>query len=70
MSGARDRIQTGDAYKDQVQNQWDNNPVGSHHARASQPHTLEWFVEVEKHRYQVVRAVDARDDGIRRARRP
>ena len=48
-----DRIQTGDAYKDQVQNQWDYNPVGSHHARESQPHTLEWFVEVEKHRYQV-----------------
>ncbi len=48
-----DRIQTGDAYKDQVQNQWDYNPVGSHHARASQPHTLEWFLEVEKHRYQV-----------------
>jgi SAM-dependent methyltransferase len=36
-----------------VQNQWDNNPVGSHHARASQPHTLEWFVEVERHRYEV-----------------
>ena len=48
-----DRIQTGDAYKDQVQKQWDYNPVGSHHARASQPHTLEWFLEVEKHRYQV-----------------
>ena len=48
-----DSIRTGDAYKDQVQKQWDYNPVGSHHARASQPHTLEWFLEVEKHRYQV-----------------
>jgi ubiquinone/menaquinone biosynthesis C-methylase UbiE len=46
-------IETGDAYKDQVQEQWNNNPVGSHHARESQPHTLEWFLEVEKHRYGV-----------------
>jgi ubiquinone/menaquinone biosynthesis C-methylase UbiE len=44
-------IQTGDAYKDQVQKQWNYNPVGSQHARESQPHTLEWFLEVEKHRY-------------------
>jgi ubiquinone/menaquinone biosynthesis C-methylase UbiE len=44
-------IQTGDAYKDQVQEQWNANPVGSHHARESQPHTLEWFLEVERHRY-------------------
>ena len=28
---------TGDAYKDQVQNQWNHNPVGSHHARESSP---------------------------------
>jgi ubiquinone/menaquinone biosynthesis C-methylase UbiE len=46
-------IQTGDAYKDQVQEQWDHNPVGSHYARESQPHTLEWFLEVERHRYGV-----------------
>jgi SAM-dependent methyltransferase len=44
-------IETGDAYKDQVQEQWNANPVGSHHARESQPHTREWFLEVEKHRY-------------------
>ena len=44
-------IDTGDAYKDQVQNQWNQNPVGSQHARESQPHTLEWFREVERHRY-------------------
>ena len=44
-------IRTGDAYKDQVQNQWDNNPVGSQHARKSQPHTLGWFLEIEQHRY-------------------
>jgi ubiquinone/menaquinone biosynthesis C-methylase UbiE len=46
-------IRTGDPYKDQVQKQWDSNPVGSHYARESQPHTLEWFLEVEKHRYDV-----------------
>ena len=46
-------IETGDSYKDQVQNQWNQNPVGSQHARESQPHTLEWFLEVERHRYGV-----------------
>jgi ubiquinone/menaquinone biosynthesis C-methylase UbiE len=46
-------IETGDAYKDQVQNQWNQNPVGSQHARTSQPHTLDWFLEVERHRYDV-----------------
>ena len=51
-SGAA-RVATGDAYKDQVQNQWNQNPVGSQHAHASQPHTLAWFLEVERHRYEV-----------------
>ena len=46
-------IDTGDAYKDQVQNQWNQNPVGSQHARASQPRSLEWFQEIERHRYGV-----------------
>jgi glycosyltransferase involved in cell wall biosynthesis/ubiquinone/menaquinone biosynthesis C-methylase UbiE len=46
-------VSTGDAYKDQVQNQWNNNPVGSETARTAQPHTLEWFLEVERYRYQV-----------------
>jgi ubiquinone/menaquinone biosynthesis C-methylase UbiE len=45
------RLETGDSYKDQVQVQWNENPAGSHHARRSQPHTLEWFLEVETHRY-------------------
>jgi len=49
----RAAIQTGDSYKDRVQDQWNENPVGSHHARASQPHTLDWFLEVERHRYGV-----------------
>lgn len=46
-------IETGDSYKDQVQNQWNQNPVGSQHARESQPHTLDWYLEVERHRYGV-----------------
>ncbi len=45
------RVETGDAYKDQTQNQWDNNPVGSQYAGASRPHTLEWYLEIERHRY-------------------
>ena len=44
-------IDTGDVYKDRVQNQWNQNPVGSQHAREAQPHTLEWFLAVERHRY-------------------
>ena len=49
----RAAIRTGDAYKDRVQNQWNENPVGSHHARESQPRTIDWFLEVERHRYGV-----------------
>ncbi len=37
---------------------------------ARQPHTLEWFLEVERYRLRRLRAVDARGDGVRRARRP
>jgi len=46
-------VVTGDAYKEQVQNQWNNNPVGSETARSAQVHTLAWFEEVERYRYQV-----------------
>jgi glycosyltransferase involved in cell wall biosynthesis/ubiquinone/menaquinone biosynthesis C-methylase UbiE len=46
------RLPTGDAYKDQVQNQWNNNPVGSETARGAQPQSLEWFLDVERYRYQ------------------
>ena len=49
----RAAIQTGDSYKDRIQNQWNENPVGSHYARQSQPRTLDWFLEVERHRYGV-----------------
>ena len=37
---AVERVETGDAYKEQVQDQWNNNPVGSHYATATEPHTL------------------------------
>lgn len=47
----RTRVATGDAYKDEVQNQWDNDPCGSHYVRDAQPHTLEWFLEAERYRY-------------------
>ena len=44
-------VETGDAYKDQVQRQWDNDPAGSHYVKGAKPHTLEWFKEVEAYRY-------------------
>jgi glycosyltransferase involved in cell wall biosynthesis/ubiquinone/menaquinone biosynthesis C-methylase UbiE len=50
-AAARERIATGDAYKDEVQNQWDNNPVGTQYAKTSEPHTLAWYQEIERHRY-------------------
>ncbi|MDP3716191.1 MAG: methyltransferase domain-containing protein [Acidobacteriota bacterium] len=45
------RVTTGDAYKEHVQDQWNHNPVGTHYAKTTEPHTLEWFQEVESHRY-------------------
>jgi ubiquinone/menaquinone biosynthesis C-methylase UbiE len=44
-------IKTGDLYKDEVQNQWDNNPCGSQYVKEAQQHTLEWYLEVERYRY-------------------
>ncbi len=46
-----DKLDTDDAYKDEVQNQWNNNPVGSQFVKNTQVHTLEWFLEVETYRY-------------------
>lgn len=45
-------VATNDAYKDEVQNQWNNNPCGSQYAKTAPRHTLDWFLEVERHRYQ------------------
>lgn len=45
------QIETGDAYKDEVQKQWDNDPAGSHYVKAADKHTLAWFKEAEAYRY-------------------
>jgi len=45
------RVQTGDSYKEEVQNQWNNNPVGTHYARTARAHTPEWYQEIEQYRY-------------------
>jgi glycosyltransferase involved in cell wall biosynthesis/ubiquinone/menaquinone biosynthesis C-methylase UbiE len=50
-SGGVAVITTGDAYKDQVQRQWNNDPAGSHYVVESAAHTREWFLEAERHRY-------------------
>jgi ubiquinone/menaquinone biosynthesis C-methylase UbiE len=45
------RVPTGDVYKDEVQNQWDNNPCGSHYVKDATEHTLDWYLEAERYRY-------------------
>ncbi len=45
------QVATGDAYKDEGQRQWDNDPAGSHYVKAAEPHTLPWFLEAEAYRY-------------------
>jgi glycosyltransferase involved in cell wall biosynthesis/ubiquinone/menaquinone biosynthesis C-methylase UbiE len=44
-------VATGDAYKDQVQRQWNNDPAGSHYVSEAPDHTKEWFLEAEQYRY-------------------
>ena len=44
-------VATGDAYKDQVQRQWNNDPAGSHYVSEATDHTKEWFLEAERYRY-------------------
>jgi ubiquinone/menaquinone biosynthesis C-methylase UbiE len=46
-------LATGDYYKDEVQRQWDRDPCGSQYAKSTAPDTLEWYLEVERHRYGV-----------------
>lgn len=46
-----ERLTTGDDYKEEVQNQWNSDPCGSHYVKDSQKHTLEWYCEVENYRY-------------------
>jgi ubiquinone/menaquinone biosynthesis C-methylase UbiE len=40
-----------DPYKREVQRQWDHDPCGSQYAKATQPNTLEWYLEIERYRY-------------------
>jgi glycosyltransferase involved in cell wall biosynthesis/ubiquinone/menaquinone biosynthesis C-methylase UbiE len=56
-SGALKAIRTpsvpvADAYKDEIQRQWDNDPAGSHYVKDAEPHTLAWFLEAEAYRYE------------------
>lgn len=53
MESAARRIETSDPYKDEVQKQWNNNPCGSHYIKHTTANTLEWFLEVERYRYDV-----------------
>lgn len=42
---------TGDAYKDQTQQQWNNDPCGSQYGQKGAEGTLKWFVDIQMHRY-------------------
>ena len=48
----RGTIATGDTYKNEVQNQWNNNPCGSQYVKNADVHTLDWYLEVQRHRHQ------------------
>jgi glycosyltransferase involved in cell wall biosynthesis/ubiquinone/menaquinone biosynthesis C-methylase UbiE len=51
VAARHDVIATGDAYKDQVQRQWNHDPAGSHYVVEAAAHTRDWFLEAERHRY-------------------
>ena len=44
-------IETGDHYKDSVQDQWNQDACGSHYVEEAEENTLEWYLEAEKYRY-------------------
>ena len=46
-------IRTGDRFKDEVQNQWNQDACGSQYVESAEPGTLEWYLEVERYRYGV-----------------
>lgn len=39
-------------FKTEAQNQWDNDPCGSHYVGEMPSRTLEWYLEAERFRYQ------------------
>ena len=44
-------IETGDRYKDEIQNQWNEDACGSHYVKGGEPGTLDWYIEAEAYRY-------------------
>jgi ubiquinone/menaquinone biosynthesis C-methylase UbiE len=44
-------LRTNDAYKDEVQRQWDRDACGSQYVKDAEPGTLEWYLEAERYRY-------------------
>ncbi len=46
-----ERIDANDEYKEQTQDQWNNDPCGSHYVEDAKEHTLEWYLQVERYRY-------------------
>ncbi len=47
------RLETHDAWKEEVQNQWDNDACGSHYVEDAAEGTLDWYLEAESYRYNV-----------------
>lgn len=47
------RIASGDHYKDQVQDQWNEDACGSHYVEKAKEGTLDWYLEAEQYRYGV-----------------
>lgn len=47
------RIASGDHYKDQVQDQWNEDACGSHYVEKAKEGTLDWYLEAEHYRYGV-----------------
>lgn len=45
-------VSTNDYHKDQVQQQWDNNPCGSHYARVNSEDRKAWFEDTRRFRYE------------------
>ncbi len=48
----RGRLDTGDVLKEEVQDQWDQDPCGSHYVEGAEEGTLAWYLEAERYRYE------------------
>jgi glycosyltransferase involved in cell wall biosynthesis/SAM-dependent methyltransferase len=49
--GALPVLQQADAFKVETQKQWNTDACGSHYVQG-EPTTLDWYLDVERHRYQ------------------